>query len=226
MSDFFRGVRAIVWKDLVMELRTKELFSSMFLFSLLVLVIFDFALTPGMEEAKDIIPGALWVAFTFAGILGLNRSFIYEKEKECIQGLMLCPLSSGVIYLGKMVGNFIFISIVEIISLPIFALLFNIEIANRLPQLLLIIFLSTVGFSSVGTLFSAISVNTKAREVMLPILLFPIIVPLIIAAVKATGRILGDGSLEQIMSWIKLLAGFDIIFLVISYLTFDFVIEE
>lgn len=226
MSDFLKGVCSIVWKDLVTELRTKEMFSSMFLFSLLVIVIFNFAFTPGMEGIEHIVPGLLWVAFTFAGILGLNRSFVYEKDKECIQGLMLCPVSRGAIYTGKMLSNFIFITIIELISLLIFALLFNVEILGRIPSLVIIIFLSTLGFSSVGTLFAAISVNTKAREVMLPILLFPIIVPVIIAAVKATEKILGGSSFTDILSWLKLIIGFDIIFLVLSYLTFDFIVEE
>lgn len=223
---FLRKVWAIVRKDVITELRTKEMLSSMFVFALLVIVIFNFAFDPGMENIVEVAPGILWVAFTFAGVLGLNRSFILEKEKECMQGLLLAPIDRGAIYLGKMMGNVLFMFVVEAITLPFFAIFFNFSIFHLLPQLALIIVLSTIGFASVGTVFSAMSVSTKTREVMLPILLFPIVVPVIIAAVKSTGEILDGKSLSDIAAWLKLLGAFDVIFLVVSFLTFEYVIEE
>lgn len=226
MADFFKKVWVIVWKDLVIELRTKEMFSAMFIFSLLVIVVFNFAFDPGMEYLLDVAPGILWVAITFAGTLGLNRSFINEQDNGCIQGLMLAPIDRGAIYLGKFLGNLLFMFIIEVMLFPIFVIFFNISVLTMLPQLVLIALLSTVGFASVGTVLAGMSANTKTREVLLPILFFPLVVPVIIAAVKATGRVLRGDALLQFIDWIKLLAAFDIIFLVVSFLTFEYVIEE
>lgn len=223
---FLEKIWMIVWKDLVVELRTKEILSSMLVFSLLVMVIFNFAFQGERIDLKRLAPGILWVAFTFAGILGLSRSFIFEKDQHCLEGLLLSPLDGGSIYLGKMLANLVFISIAEAIIFPIFAVFFDFNVFYLVPKLWLVFFLGSLGFSSAGTILSAISVNTRAREVMLPILLFPILVPVIIGAVKSTSSILNGSSLAEISSWLKLLAVFDIIFLVISFLSFDFIIEE
>jgi heme exporter protein B len=224
--NFFRKVGLIVRKDIMVELRTKDLFSAMFLFALLVIIIFNFAFAPGTENINQLAPGILWVAFTFAGVLGLNRSFIFEKDRGSLQGLLLSPVDRGVIYLGKTLGNIIFISLVELITLPLFAIFFNLSLFHLIPRLALVLLISTVGFASAGTLLAAISVNTKAREVMLPILLFPIIVPVIIGAVKSTGNILEGKPLAEILPWLKLLTAFDITFLIVSFLVFEYVVEE
>jgi heme exporter protein B len=221
---FLRKILAIVHKDLIAELRTKEIFSSMFVFALLVIVIFNFAFELRVANVKQIAPGVLWVAFTFAGMLGLNRSFILEKDRGCLEGLLLAPVDRSAIYFGKMLGNLIFMSLVEAIVLPIFWALFNPPLFS--PALILVIVLGTVGFAGVGTLFSAIAVHTRAREVMLPVLLFPIVVPLMIAAVKITGGLLDGQPLSEMRNWLNLLAGFDVIFLTVSYMTFDYVVEE
>lgn len=224
--NFFRKIGLIVWKDIMVELRTKDIFAAMFLFALLVIIIFNFAFAPGTGNISQLAPGILWVAFTFAGVLGLNRSFIFEKDRGSLQGLMLSPVDRGVIYLGKMLGNIIFISLVELITLPLFALFFNLNLFHLIPRLALVFLISTVGFAAAGTLLAAVSVNTKAREVMLPILLFPIIVPVIIGAVKSTGKILEGKPLTEIFPWLKLLAAFDIIFIIVSFLVFEYVVEE
>jgi len=221
---FLRKILAIVYKDIIAELRTKEMLSSMFVFALLVIVIFNFAFELRVANVKQVAPGVLWVTFTFAGMLGLNRSFILEKDKGCLEGLLLAPVDRSAIYFGKMLGNLIFISVVEAIVLPIFWVLFNPPLFS--PALILVIVLGTVGFAGVGTLFSAIAVHTRAREVMLPILLFPIVVPLMIAAVKITGGLLDGQPLSEMRNWLNLLVGFDIIFLTVSYMTFDYVVEE
>jgi heme exporter protein B len=221
---FLRKVLAIIHKDIAAELRTKEMFSSMFVFALLVLVIFNFAFELRVANVQQVAPGVLWVAFTFAGMLGLNRSFILEKDKGCLEGLLLAPVDRSAIYFGKMLGNLIFMSVVEAIVLPIFWVLFNPPLFS--PALILVIVLGTLGFAGVGTLFSAIAVHTRAREVMLPILLFPIVVPLMIAAVKATGGLLDGQPLSEMHNWLNLLVGFDVIFLTVSYMTFDYVVEE
>ena len=210
----------------MVEMRTKDLFSAMFLFALLVIIIFNFAFAPGTGNISQLAPGILWVAFTFAGVLGLNRSFIFEKDRGSLQGLMLSPVDRGVIYLGKTLGNIIFISLVELITLPLFAVFFNLSILHLIPRLALVLLVSTVGFASAGTLLAAVSVNTKAREVMLPVLLFPIIIPVIIGAVKSTGKILDGAPLTEVLSWLKLLIAFDIIFLIVSFLVFEYVVEE
>ena len=224
MIGFLRKVLAIVHKDIIAELRTKEMFSSMFVFALLVIVIFNFAFELRVANVKQVAPGVLWVTFTFAGMLGLNRSFILEKDKGCLEGLLLAPVDRSAIYFGKMLGNLIFMLVVEAIVLPIFWVLFNPPLFS--PALILIIVLGTLGFAGVGTLFSAIAVHTRAREVMLPILLFPIVVPLMIAAVKITGGLLDGQPLSEMRNWLNLLVGFDIIFLTVSYMTFDYVVEE
>jgi heme exporter protein B len=223
---FLKRVWAIVWKDVTSELRTKEIFTSMSVFSLLVIVIFNFVFDPGISNLEKILPGILWVAFTFAGVLGLNRSFIFEKDKDCLQGLMLCPVDRSAIYLGKMIGNVIFMLVVEVVALPIFSVLFNFSIWILLYRLSPVLILATLGFAAVGTVFSAMSVNTRTREVMLPILLFPITIPVMIAAVKSTGSVLEGASLLSAVSWLNLLVVFDLIFLAISFLTFEYVIEE
>jgi len=224
--DYFKKVWAIVWKDIRAEIRTKEIFSSMFIFSLLVLVIFNFSIDLLEVNPLDIAQGVLWIAFTFSGILGLNRSFLFEKENDCLQGLMLTPIDRSAIYLGKMLGNLVFMLIMEAIAVPIFVVLFNIGIYDKIISLAIVIFLGTLGFVTVGTLFSAMSVNIKAREVMLPILLFPIVIPLIIASVKSTGAILTGKPFDDIISWLKLIAVFDVVFLVVSFLSFEYIIEE
>ena len=223
---FFKTVGSIFWKDVILELRTKEIFSSMFVFALLAMIIFNFTFELRKENVNQIAPGVLWVAFTFAGVLGLNRSFIIEKEKESILGLMLTPVDRSAIYLGKVLGNIVFMLVVEAVTLPIFAVFFNYSFGPFIFPLLLVIALGTIGFAAVGTIFSAMSVNTRMREVMLPILLFPVMVPVIIAAVKTTGLILEGKPWTGEVPWVNLLIAFDIIFLAVSFLLFEHVIEE
>lgn len=221
---FLRKVLAIVQKDVAVELRTKEILSSMFIFALLVLIIFSFAFELRVEDVRQVTPGVLWVTFIFTGTLGLNRSFALEKDRGCLEGLLLCPVDRSAIYFGKMLGNVIFMLIMEAIILPIFSVLFNVALFQ--PALILIIVLGTLGYAGVGTLLSAMAAHSRAREVMLPVLLFPIVVPAIIAAVKATGGIIDGQQLSEIPHWVRLLVAFDVIFLAISFMTFDYVVEE
>jgi heme exporter protein B len=219
-------VRTIVWKDFTHELRSREMLISMCVFAFLVIIIFNFAFPPGVEKVDWIIPGILWVAFLFSGLLGMGRSFGVEKDKGSLQGLLLCPVERGTIYVGKMVGNFVFMSMMEAFTLVIFTVLFNVDLLPVLLPLTLVIVLGTFGFTVVGTIFSAMSANTRARDVMLSLLVFPIAVPLIIASIKATGKILDGKSLSEIYSWLKILVAFDLTFIFVSYLTFEFVLEE
>lgn len=222
-----RRIFWILWKDLVTEFRTRELFSAMFVFALLVVVVFNFAFEAAPRETLlQAAPGLLWVAFTFAGVLGLNRSTAIERENMSIQAMMLAPLDRGVIYLGKMLGNLLFMFLSELLILPIFAVFYNYSFTSRFGQFLLVLFLGTLGFSAVGTTFSAIAVNTKMRDVLLPILFLPVIIPVLIGAVETTGRTLAGEPLRGMMDWIKLLIVFDVVFVTTSYLVFEYVLEE
>ena len=168
----------------------------------------------------------LWVAFLWAGILGVKRSFALERDRGCLRGLLLCPVDRSVIYLGKVVGNLIFIMAVNLVTLMVFVIFFNISVFQILGRLMLIIFLATIGYSAVGTLFSAISCNTRMREVMLPILMLPIMVPVVIAAVKATVSLLSAGAPTDFLFGLKLIGVFDAVFLVVAIVLFDYIVEE
>jgi heme exporter protein B len=220
---FWHKVLAITWKDVLSEFRTREIVFSVLIFTLLVIVIFNFAFGGGQDTIQMVAPGMLWVTFTFAGVLSLNRSFIIEKEEGCLEGLMVCPVSREVIYTGKMLASLLFMLSVEVVALPIFAVLFNLDISF---QLIVITLLTTVGFVAVGVLFSALAINTKAREMVLPLLFLPIVVPLIIAAVRGSGLALSGESWGEIATWLQIIGAFDVIFLVVSFLVFSYAIEE
>ena len=224
MSDFINPILTLAWKDILLELRTKEIITSILLFAFLAVIIFNFAFDPSAEVLVLVVPGILWVALTFAGILGFNRSFILEKDKGSLDGLLLCPVSRDVIYLGKLAVTFLFMLVVEALLLPVFAVLFNTSLF--IPGILLIAFLATLGFAAVGTLFSAMAVNTRSREIMLPLLLLPVAIPIIIAAVEATRAILEGTPFGEIARWWQLLLAFDVIFLVVSSFLFGVVLEE
>jgi heme exporter protein B len=221
-----RNIIAILYKDIIIELRTKELLSAMFTFAILLLVIFNFAFSLSTELIKFAAPAILWVSFTFAGVLGLSRSFAIEKEGNSIMGLLLTPVDRSVLFFGKMIGNFIFVIIVELIILPLFSLFFNFSFTDIILPLLLVIILGTIGFVSVGTLFSAVALNTKLREVLLPILLFPIVIPVIISSVKLTGSIIEGDSILFNDSALQILISFDLIFIATCAVTFEYVLEE
>ena len=219
---FLAQVLAILWKDIRCELRSKQTWMGMGLFALLVLVIFNFAFDLRVDNKAAIAPGVLWVAFVFASLLGLGRTIAAEREKGSMDRLSLCPVDRKAIYLAKLLGNLLFIGVVEIVALPVFAALFDVPLFAG--TLLPIVLLGTLGIATVGTLFSAIAAATRARELLLPVLVFPLIVPVVISAVRATGSLMVPVLNEP--PWIGLMAAFDIIFLSISMLTFEFVIEE
>lgn len=221
---FWRVVAAIVWKDIRAELRTKDIFSSMFVFALLAVIVFNFAFELRVPSMKMVAPGIVWVAVSFAGTLGLNRAFVIEQDKGSLAGLLLAPVDRSAIYFGKMLGNLIFIVAVEIILLPLVMAFFNLSLLTW--EHLLAILLGTFGFAAVGTIFSAIAVNTRAREVMLPILLFPVLLPVLIAGVKLTGGLLDGEALASMENWLRLIVLYNIGFTVLAYLTFGFVVEE
>ena len=220
------SIFTIAAKDFVSELRGKEMVLSMLVFSLMVAVVFNFALPPGSDTIEEAAPGILWMIFIFASVLGMNRTFVYEVDKGCLQGLMLAPVDRVVIYISKLLVNFSFIFLVELMVLPLFSIFFKLDFATGIWPLLFVLFINTLGLAIVGTLFSAISVNTKTREVMLPILQFPVTVPIIMSAVEATSAVLQGQEWSVIWGWSKIGIVFDVVFFVVAFHTFEFVIEE
>ena len=221
---FCPAVFAIARKDILSELRSREIISSVLVFAVLVLVIFNFAFGQDAELIAQVSPGILWVAFSFAGVLALNRAFIPEKEENCLEGLMGCPVAREAIYAGKALGSLVFMLAVEAVILPVFALLFSINVFQ--PKLIAVTILATLGFVAVGTIFSALAVNTRAREMVLPILFLPVITPVIISAVKASALALAGGGWGDMLMWLAILAAFDAIFMVVPFLVFPYAIEE
>ena len=215
---------AIIWKDLAAELRSRELISAMLVFALLVILIFNFALELDALARANVTSGVLWVTFVFAGTLGLNRSMATEKDRGCLDGLLLAPVDRSAIYFGKSIGNLVFMIIVEIIVLPVYSVLYNMNLFN--PGLLLVILLGSVGYVAVGTLLSSMAVQTRTRDILLPILLFPVVLPVLIAAVKASGAFLQGLELSEITPYLNFLVVYDIIFIAVAFMVFDYVVEE
>jgi heme exporter protein B len=222
--SFLRAMTAIIRKDLTAEWRSRELFTAMLVFALLVILIFNFAMELDARARASVTSGVLWVTFAFAGTLGLNRSMATEKDRGCLDGLLLAPVDRAAIYFGKSIGNLVFMLIVEIIVLPIYSVLYNTNLFK--PGLLLVILLGSIGYVAVGTLLSTMAVQTRTRDILLPILLFPLAIPVLIAAVKASGGFLQDLEISEILNWINLLIVYDVIFIAVSFMIFDYVVEE
>jgi len=224
MKGFLRAIFAVAWKDLAAELRSRELFSAMLVFALLVILIFNFALELDPAARRAATSGILWVTFAFAGTLGLNRSLAIEKDRGCLDGLLLAPVDRAAIYFGKVISNLAFMLIVVAFVLPVYTVLYNINLF--VPGLLLVILLGSLGYIAVGTLLATMSVQTRTRDVLLPILLFPVALPVLIAAVRASNGYLTGAEPAEIATWLNMLVVYDIIFLTSAFLVFDFVVEE
>ena len=224
MRDFWGPVFTIAWKDILLEVRTKDIVVSVLVFALLVVVVFNFSLNVTPRVVDELAPGILWVAFAFAGVLAMNRAFSVEKDKGTLEGLLLAPVSRDSIYLGKMLGTFLFMVVVEAVVLPVFAAVLG--FSGFSLGLVLAILLATLGFATVGTLFSAVAVHTRSKEIMLPALFFPVVLPVIIGAVEASSDAIGSDSPIGITSWLGLIAVFDAVFLVLCPWLFGLAVEE
>lgn len=224
-----RQFMAILRKDLIRELRTREMVVSMILFVMLAMVIFHYAF--GVDEDTDLTyftGGMLWVTFIFSALLGLNRSFAQEKDEQCLDGLLLCPVDRVTIFFAKTTGNLIFLLIIQAVSVPVFTLFFiERSYAADLGLFLLVLLLADLGICTIGTLLATISMNTRARDLLLPIVFLPLIVPVLIAATSATTSIFADGAdLGDLAARLGFMVAFDAVFMVAAYGTYDFAIGE
>jgi heme exporter protein B len=224
VRNFSQAVLAVVWKDLAAELRSRELLSAMLVFALLVILVFNFALELEPKTRQSVTAGVLWVTFAFAGTLGLNRSMATEKDRGCLDGLLLTPVDRSAIYFGKAIGNLIFMFIVELVVLPVYTILYSVNLFQ--PGLLLVIALGSVGYIAIGTLLASMAVQTRTRDILLPILLFPLAIPVLIAAVKGSAGFLAEAPFSEILPWLNLLVAYDVIFVAAAFMVFDFVVEE
>lgn len=221
---YLRAIWAVLWKDLSAELRGREMLSAMLVFALLVILIFNFALELDATTRSNVTSGVLWVTFAFAGTLGLNRSMAMEKDRGCLDGLLLAPVDRSAIYFGKALSNLVFMLVVEAIVLPVYSVLYNTNLFNL--GLILVILLGSIGYVAVGTLLAAMVVQTRTRDILLPILLFPVVIPVLIAAVKASSGFLQGIPMADIWPWLNLLIAYDIIFTAVAFMVFDYIVEE
>lgn len=225
MKGFLRAMLAVLWKDLAAEMRSRELLSAMLVFALLVIFIFNFSLDLEPNTRSSITSGVLWVTFIFAGTLGLNRSLAIEKDRGCLDGLLLAPVDRAAIYFGKTAANMIFMLVVAAIVLPVYSVFYNTNLFAR-PGLLLVILLGAEGYTAVGTLLATMAVQTRTRDMLLPILLFPVVIPVLVAAVKASSGFLQALPFEEIQPWLNLLITYDVVFTAIAFMVFDSIVEE
>ena len=224
MKSYLSAIRAVIWKDLTAEWRTRENLSAMLVFALLVILIFNFALELDIQAQESLSAGVLWTTFIFAGTIGLNRSLSVEKDRGCLDGLLLAPVDRSVIYFGKAIGNLIFMLLVEIVVLPVYSFLYQVPVFQ--PGFLLVVLLGSIGYVAVGTLLATMVVQVRTRDILLPILLFPLTLPVIIPAVKASQGFLLMLPLTEITPWLNLLIVYDLIFTAAAFMVFDFVVEE
>ena len=220
------AVRHLLWKDLVLEWRGREILTAMVVFSMLVAVVFNFAFSPSPGDAARLLPGMLWVTLAFASTLGLSRSFVLEHDHGAIEALRLFPFDPSLIYVAKLLANLLYLLAVEALVLPALAAIAGISLIGSAAPLALILVLGSIGLVAVGTIFSAMSVNTRIREVLLPVLLFPLAAPVLISGVRAMLGVLAGESLSAVLPGVRILVAFDVIFLVVGYVIFEFVLEE
>ena len=219
-------VRALVWKDLTAERRTKANFNAVVFLAGLMLLLFGFALGPDTEALRQAAAGILWLTILFSGVLSFNRSYEQELAGGALETLLLYPGERRSLFLGKLFANLTFVLLVEAVLLPTAAVLYDLQVLRVLGPLVLVLVLGTFGFVTLGTFYAAMASRLRAREVMLPLLLFPMLVPLLVGSVEATGALLAGDPMGTSGAWLRLLVVFDVVFLVAALFAFDHVIEE
>jgi len=219
-------VYLLLWKDLLLELRRRDSLLTMFFFGTLLLFVFHFSFDLAPDRFLEMTPAMLWLAFLFTGTLGLAQMFQSERENHCLDALLLSPLDRGALFLAKTAFNLVLMLLVELVVIPLFWILFNLNGWNLLPQIFLVTLLGTMGFCVLGTLMSAITLRARARELLLPLVLFPLMIPVILATIRCMETVLQNGQMGDSAQWLRLLTGFDVIFLTAGVLIFDWVIES
>jgi heme exporter protein B len=225
VSLFWHRAFIVFWKDVAIERRSKETLNALAFFSLLLLFLFQFSLGADRARLTAALPGLLWLGFVLSGLLALGRSFMVERENDCWEGLLLAPGDKSAIFLGKLAGNLVLMFVVEALLLALFAVFFNVDVRRALGPLALVIVLGTLGFAALGTLFAAMTAHVRARELLFPVLLLPVQVPILLATVKATEAVLAGEPLAAVTNWITLLVAADIVYVVTGVLTFDVILE-
>jgi heme exporter protein B len=223
--NYFRQILTVAVKDLRAELRTKEAVNASFAFALVILLLFSFAFDPSEEQTREISGGLLWIVFAFAGALILNRSFARELGNDCLDALIAAPIPGSALFLGKAIANFCLLMAVELVSLPVFGIFYNIRWTRQFWQLMLVLMLATWGLTVIGTIFSALTVNIRLREVMLPMLIYPIMVPALMGAMQLTSVLMAGTPIgPDTVAWLKMLIGFDLIFTTVSIILVETVL--
>lgn len=229
-----RRAGAVVWKDVLSEGRTKARFNAMAFFAILVLFIFSFALGPDAPPMgagqgtllEYVSPGLLWVAIVLTGVLALGRSFQMELEGGALESFWLYPGGRRALWIGKLIANVLLLMAMEAVVIPFASIIYSLDLWPKLPALAGIALLATIGFATVGTFYAGLTVNVRAREVMLPLLLFPVLIPVLLAAVKATALVFRGDPMDELRLWVQLLIVFDVVFLAVCTLMFEFVLED
>ena len=215
----------MAWKDLVVERRSKETLNSLLFFSLALLFVFQFTLGPDRERLAAVLPGVLWLGFILSGVLGLGRTFMVERDNDCWEALLLAPGDKSAVYVGKLAASLTLMLVVEATVLALFTVFFNVDLGPALPGLALVIVLGTLGIAAVGALFAAMTAQVRARELLFPVLLLPVLVPVLLGAVKATEALLLREPLASVAHWWQLLVAADVVYIVVGLLTFDVILE-
>lgn len=226
MGALLRDAWVVARKDLALELRTRTGLVSALVFTALVLTVFNFGRDPTAVPTIDLAPSILWVTFTFAAVLSLNRAFQLELENQALEGLLVSPIDRRSLYLGKYIANLAFVAVVEAVGLPLFALFFNVPIWSILPPLVAVIAVATIGFVAVGTLLSALVIRVRFAELMLPVLLLPFLIPPLVGAVQVTSRLFSGRPLSEVLGWLKLLLAYDLVFVSLAILLFPATVDE
>jgi len=226
VGELLRDAWVVARKDLALELRTRVGLISAVVFTALVLTVFNFGRDPTAVGVLDLAPSILWVTFTFAGMLSLNRAFQLELENQALEGLLISPIDRRSLYLGKLAANLVFVGLVEAVGLPLFALFFNVPVWDILAPLAAVIAVATIGFVAVGTLFSALVIRVRFAELMLPVLLLPFLIPPLVGAVQVTSRLFSHRPLSEVEGWLKLLLAYDLVFVSLASLLFPTTVDE
>lgn len=226
MREYLRQMGAVLWKDLLVEIRTGDRLAAMGAFSILVGVLFNYAVDPTVVRPQEIAAGMIWLAVLFAGLLGLGRTFHLEDEEEALQGILMSPIPRDALYLGKVLANFVLVFIVVVLVFGVFAIFFDLTFGGNLLLLLAVVGLGTLGFVALGTLFSGISSRTRMGETLLPVLVFPLLVPLVIYGVSATSRLFAGRPFSEVEGSLRMLGAFALVALAVGAVLFRFVVEE